>query len=79
EVRTVEKSQKGYRILLNDGEISAAYVVNAAGVYGDVFHNKMTDEKIHITARKGEYCLLDKEAGNHVSHTVFQLPNKFGK
>ncbi|MEG7531630.1 MAG: NAD(P)/FAD-dependent oxidoreductase [Hungatella sp.] len=79
EVRTVEKSQKGYRILLNDGEISAAYVVNAAGVYGDVFHNKMTDEKIHITARKGEYCLLDKETGNHVSHTVFQLPNKFGK
>ena len=29
--------------------------------------------------RRGEYCLLDKEAGNHVSATVFQLPGKYGK
>ena len=35
--------------------------------------------KLHITARKGEYCLLDKEAGTHVSHTIFQLPSAMGK
>lgn len=35
--------------------------------------------KLHITARKGEYCLLDKDAGTHVSHTIFQLPSKMGK
>ena len=29
--------------------------------------------------RRVKYCLLDKEAGNHVSATVFQLPGKYGK
>ena len=50
-----------------------------AGVYADVFHNMVSEKKIHITARKGEYFLLDKTAGGHVSHTVFTLPGKFGK
>ena len=54
-------------------------IVNAAGVYADVFHNMVSEKKIHITARKGEYFLLDKTAGGHVSHTVFTLPGKFGK
>ena len=28
---------------------------------------------------RGDYCLLDKVAGNHVSRTIFALPGKFGK
>ena len=39
----------------------------------------VSEKKIHITPRKGEYCLLDRTAGTHVSHTVFTLPGKFGK
>lgn len=39
----------------------------------------VSEHKLHITARKGEYCLLDKAAGTHVSHTIFQLPSKMGK
>ena len=39
----------------------------------------VSQKKIHITPRKGEYCLLDKTAGTHVSHTVFTLPGKLGK
>lgn len=39
----------------------------------------VSSSKIHITPRKGDYCLLDKEAGGHVSHTIFQLPGKLGK
>lgn len=59
--------------------IEAKVVINAAGVYSDVFNNMVSEHKLHITARKGEYCLLDKDAGNHVSHTIFQLPSKMGK
>lgn len=59
--------------------ITASYVINAAGVYADHFHNMVSEKKLHITARKGDYCLLDKEAGNHVHHTIFQLPGKLGK
>ena len=54
-------------------------VVNAAGVYADEFHNMVSEKKLHITPRKGEYFLLDKTTGAHVSHTVFTLPGKYGK
>ena len=57
----------------------ARLIVNAAGVYADTFNNMVSEHKLHITARKGEYVLLDKSAGSHVSHTVFQLPSAMGK
>ncbi len=79
EVKVIEKTEKGYGLKTGEGTIHAAYVINAAGVYADVFHNMVSEEKIHITVRKGDYCLLDKEAGTHVSHTIFQLPGKMGK
>lgn len=74
-------SQKGdfYEIKTNRGTIKTKAVINAAGVYADELNNMVSEEKLHITARKGEYCLLDKSAGTHVSHTVFQLPGKMGK
>lgn len=36
-------------------------------------------KKIHITPRRGDYCLLDKQVGNWVSHTIFPQPTKLGK
>ena len=63
----------------SDLEYKARYVVNAAGVYADVIHNMVSENKIHITPRRGDYCLLDKEVGNHVSHTIFPQPTKLGK
>lgn len=80
QVRKVEKLEGGgFSLATSRGEIRTAYVINAAGVYGDTFHNMVSSIPIHITPRKGEYCLLDKEAGNHVSHTIFQLPGVYGK
>lgn len=79
EVQDIRKSEEGYRLETSKGDITAKYVVNAAGVYADRFHNMVSENKLHITARKGDYCLLDKEAGGHVSHTIFQLPGKLGK
>lgn len=79
EVKNIEKEAEGYRIVTNQGELTAPCVVNAAGVYADVIHNWVSEKKLHITARKGDYCLLDEEAGNLVSHTIFQLPTRMGK
>ncbi|MBR6403747.1 MAG: NAD(P)/FAD-dependent oxidoreductase [Eubacterium sp.] len=58
-----------------DGSI----IINAAGVYADAIHNMICSSRISITARKGEYHLLDKEVGDTVSRTIFQLPTKLGK
>jgi len=79
EIKDIEKTEKGYDLKSEEEIIHATYVINAAGVYADVFHNMVSEEKKHITVRKGDYCLLDKEAGAHVSHTIFQLPGKMGK
>lgn len=79
EVQGIEKIEGGYRLITKNGPIDTKVVINAAGVYADRFHNMVSDEKIHITQRRGEYCLLDKTAGGLVSHTIFQLPGKYGK
>ena len=79
EVQDIKKIDGGYSLRTNNGEITTRFVVNAAGVYADLFHNMVSDKKIHITPRKGDYKLMDKEVGNHVDHTIFQLPGKYGK
>lgn len=79
EAQDIEKINGGFIIKTNQGDIKTKYIVNAAGVYADKFHNMVSQNKINITARKGEYCLLDKTAGNHVSRTIFALPGKMGK
>lgn len=79
EVREIQKIEGGYALLTNAGTYHTKYVVNAAGVYADQIHNMVSENKIHITARRGDYCLLDKSAGGHVSKTIFALPGKYGK
>lgn len=79
EVQNIRKTAGGYALETNNGVLEAKAVVNAAGVYADKFHNMVSEEKIHITPRRGDYCLLDKTAGQHVSHTIFPLPDNFGK
>ena len=79
EVRALKPMDKGWEVHTNNGVFQTQYVVNAAGVYADRFHNMVSEKKIHITPRRGDYCLLDKSAGNHVSKTIFALPGKYGK
>lgn len=79
EVKNIRKLEKGFSIETSKGIYETKYIVNAAGVYADVFHNMVSEKKLHITPRKGEYMLLDKSAGKHVNATIFALPNKYGK
>ncbi len=79
EATAIAKSETGWRIETSGGTIDTKTIINAAGVYADVFHNMVSDAPLHITPRRGEYCLLDKTAGAHVSHTIFQLPTPRGK
>lgn len=79
EVTGLHPIEGGWAIETNQGTFETKYVVNAAGVYADRLHNMVSAKKIHITPRRGDYCLLDKTAGNLVSKTIFALPGKFGK
>lgn len=80
EVQSLERRQGGGWILhTSQGSYETRLVVNAAGVYADGLHNMISSGKIHITPRRGDYCLLDKTTGSHVNHTIFPLPGKYGK
>lgn len=68
-----------YVVKSDDGaEIRAKYVVNSAGLCSDKIARMLGDD-YHITAKKGEYMLLDKSEGKTVSRTIFQTPTKAGK
>ena len=73
------RGEEGWTVHTEQGDFRTRYVVNAAGVYADVLHNMVSARKLHITPRRGDYCLLDRQVGDFVSHTVFQLPGKLGK
>lgn len=79
EVTGFTKGDGCWTIHTNHGDYETRYVVNAAGLYSDVLHNMVSTRKLHITPRRGDYCLLDKQTGDFVSHTIFQLPGKLGK
>ena len=63
----------------NNEMIKTKYIVNAAGIYADKFHNMVSENKINIKPRRGDYILLDSEVKNIVSSTIFALLSKFGK
>ena len=80
EVTDIRKDEKGlFHVKAGGTEYITRAVINAAGVYADRIHNMVSRKQIHITPRRGEYCLYDKELGGYVQHTIFQLPTEKGK
>ncbi|SDF45895.1 NAD(P)/FAD-dependent oxidoreductase [Sporolituus thermophilus] len=63
----------------NKGFISAPFVINAAGVHADELSRTAGDSSFAIRARKGEYILFDKTAGNLVNTVIFPTPTKVSK
>ena len=64
KVHSVKKDEDRFTIQTSQGDIKSTYVVNAAGIYGDQISNGINSTQYEIIPRRGEYCLLDKEAGN---------------
>ena len=64
EVTDLKPIDEGWEVHTNNGVFQTRYVVNAAGVYADKFHNMVSEKK---------------SAGKHVSKIIFALPGKYGK
>ena len=80
EVTGIEKMTGGWRLTFADGKTAEARaVVNAAGVYADVMNNMVSAHKLHIVARRGEYCLFDRTVSALAPMTIFQTPTAMGK
>lgn len=79
QVKGIVRFEDGYRIHTKKQDYEAKIVINAAGVYADEIHNMISAYEMEITPRRGEYLLYDKNVGDIVSHTLFQLPTALGK
>lgn len=78
EVKAISYND-GFTLDTTVGEITASYIINAAGNHCDEIANMIGDNSIKLVARKGEYYLLDKSFGFLADHTIFQCPNEMGK
>lgn len=79
KVKAIRKAAEGYLIETNKGSFETKLVINAAGIYADELHNMVSEEKMKLTPRRGEYLLCDKLSRGIPSHTLFQLPTALGK
>lgn len=61
-----------------DTSITCDVVINAAGLYSDDVA-ALAGDSYTVTARKGEYLLLDRFEGTLVHHTLFPLPTPTSK
>lgn len=79
EVFSIKDEGDIFTLFTSIGGLKAKYIVNAAGGYADKVAGMIGDNSIKLTARHGDYYLLDKTAGEIVAHTIFQCPTKMGK
>ena len=78
-VTGIEKTDDGFVISSERESVEARCVINCAGVYSDEVAKLVGDISFDVHPRRGEYLLLDRECGAHITHTVFRCPSKMGK
>lgn len=79
KVTKIENIDGGYRVYSDGDHIDAKWVINCAGLYSDEISAMVGVDSFTIRPRRGEYMLLDREVGGHITHTVFRCPSKMGK
>ncbi|AZN30937.1 FAD/NAD(P)-binding oxidoreductase [Flaviflexus salsibiostraticola] len=63
----------------NHGDVEARWVINAAGLGGDILDQRFGYDRIRIHPRKGELFVYDKLSAELVDRIVLAVPSKKGK
>jgi glycerol-3-phosphate dehydrogenase len=80
EAASAERRGGAWRIVSSAGrEISARWVVNAAGLQADRVSAMFGAEAFKILPRKGEEFILDKGSGGPPSRVIFPVPARTSK
>ncbi len=80
EVAAIHRREGIYTVESQDGRaLTTTHIINAAGLYADAIARMVGDHAFAVHPRRGEYILLDREAGGVVNHTIFRVPGKMGK
>lgn len=79
EVKKIINHEDYFVVKTQNKEYKARLVINCAGVYADKISGMISSTPYHITAKKGEYYVLDKLKNPLVSHIIYPIPTKKGK
>ena len=78
-VTGIEDTGAGFVLHTPAGDVTARFVLNAAGVDADRVHEMLEPNDWHTLPSRGEYYLLDKSEHDRVSRVIFQCPGPEGK
>ena len=74
EVISIRKEEKYFYITTNLSEIKCEILINSAGLYSDKISAMAGDKSFTIYPCKGEYLILDTNAGMLLSRPVYPVP-----
>jgi len=78
-VSAIEPHADGFAVTTDRGSLQARFVVNAAGVAGDLVARMVGAEEAGLRFRKGEEYLLDKRLVGFVTRVTFPCPSPTSK
>ena len=78
-VTGIEDTGAGFVLHTPQGDVTARFVLNAAGVDADRVHEMLEPNDWQTLPSRGEYYLLDKSEHDRVSRVIFQCPGPEGK
>ena len=78
-VDDVEVGPRTTTLKTTEGDITARWVVNAAGLGGDLIDQMFGFDRIHLNPRRGELLVFDKLSRPQVPLIVLPVPSKLGK
>ena len=78
EVLDIQRGYGRYLVRTSAGGLyRSRVVVNAAGVFADKINNMVSDHRLHIVPRRGDYQLFDTDFGDFFPIPCFRfLPGK---
>lgn len=80
EVVQVRHAGAHWEVEMADGKVyETKIVVNAAGLYSDIFNNQVSSRKLKVEPWKGQYWMVDRAFTGAFTHTIFKIPGKMGK
>jgi glycerol-3-phosphate dehydrogenase len=78
-VRSVTRDRDTTLVHTSVGDVRARWVINAAGLGGDTIDQLFGYDRFHITPRRGELLVFDKQARPLVDRIMLPVPSARGK
>lgn len=79
EVTGIDTAAEATRITTTKGEVRARWLVNAAGLGGDLIDRMLGHDRFTVVPRRGELVVFDKFARGMVDRIVLPVPSAKGK